>query len=121
VNPLGGGTCYGAEKAALERFTQGLAAEVQEYGVSVTCVSPSQVVPTAGTVHHKLVRGLDDPRGEHPELMAKAALLLATEPLEKVTGRVTYSQQILKEFGWIEEARGIGVDPRMRGSGYSQI
>lgn len=121
VNPLGGGTCYGSEKAALERFTQGLAAEVQEYGVSVTCVSPSQVVPTAGTVHHKLVRGLDDPRGEHPELMAKAALLLATEPLEKVTGRVTYSQQILKEFGWIAEAQGIGVDPRMRGSGYSQI
>jgi NAD(P)-dependent dehydrogenase (short-subunit alcohol dehydrogenase family) len=118
---LRGGTCYGSEKAALERFTQGLAAEVQEYGVSVTCVSPSQVVPTAGTVHHKLVRGLDDPRGEHPELMAKAALLLATEPIEKVTGRVTYSQQILKEFGWIEQAQGIGVDPRMRGSGYSQI
>ena len=121
VNALGGGTCYGSEKAALERFTQGLAAEVQEHGVSVTCVSPSQVVPTAGTVHHKLVRGLDDPRGEQPELMAKAALLLATEPLEKVTGRVTYSQQILKEFGWIENGQGIGVDPRMRGSGYSQI
>jgi citronellol/citronellal dehydrogenase len=118
---LRGGTCYGSEKAALERFTQGLAAEVQEYGVSVTCVSPSQVVPTAGTVHHKLVRGLDDPRGEPPELMAKAALLLATEPIEKVTGRVTYSQQILKEFGWIEQAQGIGVDARMRGSGYSQI
>jgi NAD(P)-dependent dehydrogenase (short-subunit alcohol dehydrogenase family) len=40
-----GGTCYGAEKAALERFTQGLAAEVYPYGVSVTCVAPSQVVP----------------------------------------------------------------------------
>ena len=26
--------CYGAEKAALERFTQGLAAEVYQYGVS---------------------------------------------------------------------------------------
>ncbi|HYM13951.1 MAG TPA: SDR family NAD(P)-dependent oxidoreductase [Dehalococcoidia bacterium] len=121
TNPLGGGTCYGAEKAALERFTQGLAAEVQANGISVTCVSPSQVVPTAGTVHHKLVRGLDDPRGEPPEMMAKAALLLATEPLEKVTGRVTYSQQILKEFGWIEQGQGIGVNPAMRGSGYSQI
>ena len=32
-----GGTCYGAEKAALERFTQGLASEVYQYGVSVTC------------------------------------------------------------------------------------
>lgn len=118
---LPGGTCYGSEKAALERFTQGLAAEVQQYGVSVTCFSPSQVVPTPGTVHHKLVRGLDDPRGEPPEVMAKAALLLATEPLEKVTGRVTYSQQILKEFGWISDGQGIGVDPAWRGSGYSQI
>jgi NAD(P)-dependent dehydrogenase (short-subunit alcohol dehydrogenase family) len=116
-----GSTCYGAEKAALERFTQGLAAEVYQDGVSVTCVSPSQVVPTAGTVHHKLVTGLDDPRGEHPELMAKAALLLATEPLDKVTGRVTYSQQILKEFGWIDKAQGTGVDAAMKGSGYSQV
>jgi citronellol/citronellal dehydrogenase len=115
-----GSTCYGAEKAALERFTQGVAAEVYEYGVSVTCVSPSQVVPTPGTVHHNLVTGLNDPRGEKPELMAKAALLLATEPLDKVTGRVTYSQQILKEFGWIEEASGVGVDPRMPGTGYSR-
>ena len=116
-----GGTCYGAEKAALERFTQGLAMEVQQYGVSVTCLSPSQVVPTPGTVHHNLVTGLDDPRGERPELMAKAALLLATEPLEKVTGRVTYSQQILKEYDWISEAKGLGVEPGWRGSGYSQI
>jgi citronellol/citronellal dehydrogenase len=52
-------------------------------------------------------------------MMAKAALLLATEPVEKVTGRVTYDQQILKEFGWIENARGLGVD--RPGSGYSQI
>ena len=65
-------------------------------------MSPSQVVPTPGTVFHKLVSGMDDPRGEPPILMAKSALLLATEPLDKVTGRVTYSQQILKEFGWID-------------------
>ena len=51
--------------------------------------------------------------------MAKAALLLATEPLDKVTGRVTYSQQILKEFGWIADARGSGA--RRRAAGYSQI
>jgi NAD(P)-dependent dehydrogenase (short-subunit alcohol dehydrogenase family) len=114
-----GGTCYGAEKAALERFTQGLAEEVYAHGISVTAVSPSQVVPTPGTVHHKLVRSMDDPRGEPSVLMAKAALLLATEPLDVVTGRVTYSQQILKEFGWIAEAKGRGVD--RPGSGYAQI
>jgi NAD(P)-dependent dehydrogenase (short-subunit alcohol dehydrogenase family) len=114
-----GGTCYGAEKAALERFTQGLASEVFQYGVSVTSVAPSQVVPTPGTVYHRLVSGLDDPRGEPPILMARAALLLATEPAERVSGRVTYSQQILREFGWIESARGRGVDSR--GSGYSEM
>ena len=114
-----GGTLYGAEKAALERFTQGLASEVYEDGISVTCVSPSQVVPTPGTVFHHLVTGMDDPRGEHPELMAKAALLLATEPLDKVTGRVTYSQEILQEFGWISNGKGTGID--RKGSGYSQV
>lgn len=114
-----GSVCYGAEKAALERFTQGLAAEVYQDGVSVTCFSPSQVVPTPGTVHHKLVSGLDDPRGEPTEIMAKAALLLATEPLDKVTGRVTYSQEILREFGWITDAHGVGVD--VPGTGYSRI
>lgn len=114
-----GGTCYGAEKAALERFTQGVAAEVYQYGISVTCVSPSQVVPTPGTVYHRLVGSMDDPRGEPVTLMAQAVLLLATQPLDRVTGRVTYSQKILKEFGWIQEARGRGVDTP--GSGYSQL
>jgi NAD(P)-dependent dehydrogenase (short-subunit alcohol dehydrogenase family) len=114
-----GGTLYGAEKAALERFTQGLASEVYESGVSVTCVSPSQVVPTPGVLYHRLLRSADDPRAEPPELMAKAVLLLATEPPERVSGRVCYSQQILQEFGWIDEGRGIGVG--IQGSGYSQI
>ena len=53
--------------------------------------------------------------------MAKATLLLATEPLDKVTGRVTYSQLILKEFDWIEEAKGIGMGEGRSGSGYSLI
>jgi citronellol/citronellal dehydrogenase len=115
-----GGVMYGASKAALERFTQGLAQEVAQYeGITVAAVSPSQVVPTPGTIHHKLVTGIGDPKGEHPILMARAALLLASEAALKVNGRVTYSQQILKEFGWIEEAKGRGVT--IRGSGYSLV
>jgi hypothetical protein len=62
---------------------------------------------------------MDDPRGEPPTIMARAALLLASEPAEKVNGRVTYSQLILKEFGWIKKAVGRGGDTA--GSGYSQI
>jgi citronellol/citronellal dehydrogenase len=115
-----GGTMYGASKAALERFTQGLAQEMAQYGnIAVTALAPSRTVPTPGTVFHKLMAGMDDPRGEPPSMMARAALLLASEPPEKVNGRVTYSQQILKEFGWIDTAVGRGVD--VPGSGYSQV
>jgi NAD(P)-dependent dehydrogenase (short-subunit alcohol dehydrogenase family) len=114
-----GGTLYGAEKAALERFTQGLAAEVYERGVSVTCVSPSLVVATPGVIHHKLARSAEDAHVEPERYMADAVLLLATEPLDAVTGRVTYSQQLLKEFGVLEQARGVGVE--RKGTGFSQI
>ncbi|MDP2326937.1 MAG: SDR family NAD(P)-dependent oxidoreductase [Dehalococcoidia bacterium] len=114
-----GGTMYGASKAALERMTQGLAQEVYEHGITVACFSPSQVVPTPGTVFHHLVDGLDDPKGEPPLMMARAALLLASEPVDNVTGRVTYSQQILQEFGWITDGKGTGID--RPGSGFSQM
>jgi citronellol/citronellal dehydrogenase len=115
-----GGVLYGATKAALERFTQGLAQEMSGHGgITVAAVSPSRVVPTPGTVFHKLVTGMDDPNGEPPEMMARAALLLASEPAARVNGRVTYSQQILKEFGWIDGGAGRGVDTP--GSGYSQV
>ena len=116
---LRGGTLYGAEKAALERFTQGLASEVYQDGVSVTCLSPSLIVPTPGVVHHRLITEQNRDQTEPPEMMARAALLLATEPAEKISGRVTYSQQILQEFGWIDEGRGLGFE--RSGSGYSKI
>jgi len=113
-----GGTMYGASKAAIERFTQGLAQEVYHHGVSVTCYSPGIGVATEGTVHFGLSKSLDDPDREPMAMMTRAALLLATEPLDKVTGRVTYSQEILKEFGWIEDGEGLGID--RPGSGYSR-
>ena len=116
-----GAVAYGTTKAALERFTQGLAAEVYRYGVSVTCLSPSQIVPSWANVRDGLVDSIDDTSGEPPNVMARAALLLASEPLDKVTGRVCYSQQILREFGWATEAKGTGVDADRPGSGYSQI
>ena len=117
----GGGTCYGSEKAALERFTQGLAEEVCHYGISVTCVSPSLVVPTPGTVYHNLVTGMDDPRGEPPELMARAVLLLATEPLDKVTGRGHLQPADPGRVRHDRQPRGTGtgVDDQRQGSGYS--
>jgi hypothetical protein len=63
--------------------------------------------------------GKSRPLRSASSMMARAALLLASEPVEKVNGRVTYSQQILREFGWIERGVGRGIDTV--GTGYSQI
>jgi len=95
----GGGTVYGMVKAALERFTTGLAAEVWEANVAVNSLSPSRVVPTPGTVFHHLVRP-DDPNqvDEQPEVMAEAALALCSRPPRSLTGRVVYSQDLLAEL-----------------------
>ena len=95
----GGGTVYGMVKAALERFTTGLAAEVWEANVAVNSLSPSRVVPTPGTVFHHLVRP-DDPNQvvEQPEVIAEAALALCSRPPRSLTGRVVYSQDLLAEL-----------------------
>jgi citronellol/citronellal dehydrogenase len=119
ARPVNGGTMYGATKAALERFTQGLAQEVATHNIAVTALSPSQVVATPGTIYHKIASGIDDPRTEPPAYMARAALLLASEPADKVNGRVTYSQQILREYGLLDKPTGRGVTTR--GSGYSEL
>src|ERR1700694_5883582 len=119
ARPANGGTMYGATKAALERFAQGLAQEVAPHNIAVTALSPSQVVATPGTVYHKIASGMDDPRTEPPAYMARAALLLASEPADKVNGRVRYSQQILSEYGLLDRPTGRGVTTR--GSGYSEI
>ena len=113
------GVLYGTEKGALERFSQGLAEEVYPHGVTVAALAPSQVVVTAGVIFHEAVFDRDEAHTEPPEMMARAAVLLASEPLDRVTGRVCYSQQILREFGWIDNGRGTGIDST--GSGYSQM
>ena len=95
----GGGTVYGMIKAALERFTTGLAAEVWDANVAVNSLSPSRVVPTPGTVFHHLVRP-EDPNQvvEQPEVMAEAALALCSRPPRSLSGHVAYSQDLLAEL-----------------------
>jgi citronellol/citronellal dehydrogenase len=95
---LRGGTVYGMCKAAIERFSTGLAAELYQYGVAVNALAPTRVVPTPGTLFHHLTTE-DDPDAEPPEVMAEAALELCHAPAAHRSGRVAYSQQLLTELG----------------------
>ena len=89
-----GGTVYGMCKAALERFSTGLAAELYDDNIAVNALSPSKVVPTPGTIFHHLTTE-DDPDAEPPAIMAEAALVLCSAEPKTLTGRVTYSQELL--------------------------
>jgi len=93
-----GGTVYGMCKAAIERFSTGLAAELYPDNIAVNALSPTKVVPTPGTVfHHLTTEG--DPNSEPTSVMAEAALMLCHRDPQSLTGRVTYSQELLEELG----------------------
>lgn len=94
-----GGTTYGVVKAGIERFSSGLAAELYEENIAVNALSPEGIVASPGVLFHKLIKSGDDPRAEPVEYMARAALILATCEPRELTGRITYSQPLLREYG----------------------
>ncbi len=86
-------------KAALERFTTGLAAEVYADGIAVNALSPMAIVTTPGVVHHGLDRGVPAEFIEPASTMAAAAYALCTGDPASLTGRITYSKTLLDELG----------------------
>jgi citronellol/citronellal dehydrogenase len=98
VRATQGGTVYGMCKAALERLSTGLAAELYADNIAVNALSPNRVVPTAGTVFHHLTTW-DNPEAEPSAVMAEAALMLCHRDPRSLTGRIAYSQDLLAELG----------------------
>ncbi|MEX0683499.1 MAG: SDR family NAD(P)-dependent oxidoreductase [Dehalococcoidia bacterium] len=97
--PPRGGTVYGLVKAGIERFSSGLAHELYDSGIAVNSLAPTGIVASPGVLFHKLIQSGDDPRAEPIEYMASAALILATCDAKTLTGRITFSQPLLKEHG----------------------
>ena len=83
----GGSTVYAAVKAALNRFTQGLAAELEASNIAVNTVGPSTAIKTPGAARYIP----DDYPGEQVEYLAETALQLCHLPAAKRTGLVTHS------------------------------
>ena len=90
-----GFTVYGMVKAALDRFTTGLAAEVYDDGIAVNSLAPWDNVITPGASAHDLVDGFPT---EDISWMAEAALALCSCDPSRLTGRVAYSQPLLAEL-----------------------
>ena len=92
-----GGTVYGMCKAALERFTTGLAQEVYDEGIGVNVISPG-LVATPGVMHHKLINESNEDRVTPVGHVAEACLHLCHGDPQTLTGRIDYADAVMEEF-----------------------
>ena len=84
---FGGHTIYASVKAALNRFTQGLAAELEADNIAVNLVAPSTAISTPGADAYIP----SDYPTEPVEYLAETALALCHLPARERTGLITYS------------------------------
>ena len=86
-NKTSGDVVYASVKAALHRFTQGLAAEVIDEGIAVNAVGPSTAIRTPGAAD-LLPEGYE---AEPVAYLAQTVLEMCTESPAERTGLVTFS------------------------------
>ncbi|MGO4443626.1 SDR family NAD(P)-dependent oxidoreductase [Mycobacterium sp. 2YAF39] len=86
-NKTSGDVIYASLKAALHRFTQGVAAEVLDANIAVNCVGPSTAVRTPGAA--QLIP--DTFPTEPVEYLAETVLAMCHRPAAERTGLVAFS------------------------------
>lgn len=90
------GLAYSVSKAALERLTVGLAAEVAPHNIAVNALQIDQLVATEGFMY--LNPDADHSTWEKPEVVGEATLwLIARDP--GFTGRVVTLTEIDRQLG----------------------
>jgi NAD(P)-dependent dehydrogenase (short-subunit alcohol dehydrogenase family) len=83
----GGATAYAAVKAAINRFTEGLAAELEADNIAVNSVAPSTAIRTPGSERY-----IPDGYPTEPvEYLVESALALCSVPAHLRTGHIAHS------------------------------
>jgi citronellol/citronellal dehydrogenase len=93
--PTQGGTVYGMCKAALERFSTGLAAE--EPQIAVNAIQPG-LVATPGVEYFGLITEQNKYRVTPVENVAEACLQLAAAKPSDISGRIVTTAGLIEEF-----------------------
>lgn len=92
-----GPSVYGASKAALERLTSGLAAELAAANIAVNAVAPVEAVASEGALELAVIDAVA--HMEPVEAMAEATLELCSRPPGELSGRRVLSLDLLRELG----------------------
>ncbi|WP_101946442.1 SDR family NAD(P)-dependent oxidoreductase [Mycobacterium sp. 3519A] len=88
---------YGTVKAALNRLTKSLAAELFDDGIAVNAAAPTNPVATPGAGTLDLAKTDTEDIG----LITETALRLCTGDPKVLTGRIAHTQTFLREVGWL--------------------
>lgn len=94
----GGHQLYASSKAALNRLSVGLAAELEGDRIAVNTLAPVAAVITATVEALGIARWLEPEMIEPVEAIAEAALALCSCDAS-LSGRISYSLPLLKELG----------------------
>ncbi len=91
------GQAYGASKAALERFTWGLAAELGPHNIAVNALKPLRPVATEGFRFQR--PNADFSAWATPENMTRAAVYLAAQDARGLTGAIVTDEELVRRLG----------------------
>lgn len=90
------GVPYGVTKAAIERFTSGLAKEVKEYNIAVNALCPGYTDTEGVRLWYSNV---DRSLWQKPEMWGRYAVFLACQDASSLTGRTLTAEELEKECG----------------------
>ena len=91
------GQAYGASKAALERLTWGLAAELGPHNIAVNALKPLRPVATEGFRFQR--PDADFSTWATPDDMAKATVFLAGQDARGFTGAIVTAEELVQRLG----------------------
>ena len=91
------GQAYGASKAALERFTWGLASELGPLNIAVNALKPLRPVATEGFRFQR--PDADFSTWATPGDMAKATVYLAAQDARGLTGAIVTDEELVRRLG----------------------
>jgi len=102
-----GGAAYGATKAALERFTEGLATELFEDRISVNALSPHLPIWSEGGHFFRSNAGEPDYAGWRlsGDVIGDAAVVIASQEPGQYTGNILYDELVMLNEGGMSEAQ----------------
>lgn len=101
ADPTYGASVYGATKAALERFSQGLAMEVSQDKISVNVLAPHVPIWSEGGAYFRQLSGSENYSGWRMsgEIMGDAAVVICRQEPGLHTGNILYDELMMRDEG----------------------